>query len=39
MVTILISHVGIEGDQLTKALQNPSVIEAAEALKAKHEGG
>ena len=37
-VTVLISHVGIEVDQLNKALEDPRVIEAAVALKAKHEG-
>lgn len=37
-VTVLISHVGIEGQQLELALADPRVTEAAAALKAKHAG-
>ena len=38
-VTVLISHVGIEGSLLTSAMEEEHTVREAEAIRAKHPGG
>jgi hypothetical protein len=37
-VTVLICHVGVEGAQLTQAMQHPQAQEMEQTLRDKHQG-